>query len=100
MTMNTIRPFLSPLLVGRDDLLDLADRRLNESAAGRGPFLLLAGESGIGKTRLLDAISQKAEGRGFRVAWGAVARQCQAHHRGPDQCRDRQGAVDRPEDRQ
>ncbi len=77
VTMNAIRPFLSPLLVGRDDLLDLADRRLNEAAEGQGQFLLLAGESGIGKTRLMAAIGQKAEDRGFRVAHGAVALQDQ-----------------------
>ena len=54
-----------PLLVGRDDLLVLADRRLDDVAAGRGQFLLLAGEAGIGKTRLLAAIRTKAEARGI-----------------------------------
>jgi DNA-binding CsgD family transcriptional regulator len=77
MTMTAIRQLISPLLVGRDDLLDLADRRLDEAAAGRGQFLLLAGESGIGKSRLLAAITQKAADRGFRSASGAVARQDQ-----------------------
>jgi chromosomal replication initiation ATPase DnaA len=62
-----------PLLVGRDDLLELADRRLEEAIAGRGQFLLLAGEAGIGKTRLLAAIQSKAEARGFAAVAGAVA---------------------------
>ena len=64
-----------PIIVGRDDLLDLADRRLAEVASGRGQFLLLAGEAGIGKTRLLDAIRRKARGAGFVDANGAVAPQ-------------------------
>jgi len=61
----------SPVLVGRDDLLALATRRLDEAAAGRGELLLLAGEAGIGKTRLLGSISAHAEQSGFAVirAW-------------------------------
>ncbi len=64
-----------PLLIGRDDLLELADRRLDEVVAGRGQFLLLAGEAGIGKTRFLSAIRRMAEERGLRGADGAVAPQ-------------------------
>ncbi|AGZ44977.1 ATP-binding protein [Actinoplanes friuliensis] len=58
----------SPVLVGRDDLLALADRRLDAAASGRGGLLFLAGEAGIGKTRLLAAISARAAARGFTVA--------------------------------
>jgi predicted ATPase len=57
---TALRAVRCPLLVGRDDLLELADRRLEEVTAGRGQFLLLAGEAGIGKTRLLAAIRRKA----------------------------------------
>ena len=64
-----------PLLIGRDALLELADRRLDDVQAGRGQFLLVAGEAGIGKTRFLDAIGQKAAERGFAAAWGYVAPQ-------------------------
>src|SRR6476661_11194150 len=64
-----------PLLIGRDDLLELADRRLDEVVAGRGQFLLLAGEAGIGKTRFLSAVRQMPEERGLRGAAGAVAPQ-------------------------
>src|SRR6478609_8379031 len=64
-----------PLLIGRDDLLDLADRRLDEVASGRGQFLLLAGEAGIGKTRFLSAIRHRAEERGMIAADGAIAPQ-------------------------
>jgi len=64
-----------PLLIGRDDLLELADRRLDDVLAGRGHFLLVAGEAGIGKSRYLDAVVQKAGERGFASAWGFVAPQ-------------------------
>ncbi|HEY1169547.1 MAG TPA: BREX system ATP-binding domain-containing protein [Candidatus Limnocylindrales bacterium] len=72
---TALRAVRCPLLVGRDDLLELADRRLEEVTAGRGQFLLLAGEAGIGKTRLLAAIRRKAEIRGFSAVNGAVAPQ-------------------------
>jgi len=70
-----LRSVRCPLLIGRDDLLELADRRLDDVVAGRGHFLLLAGQAGIGKTRFLGAIRRKAEGRGFGTAEGAVAPQ-------------------------
>src|SRR6187397_857234 len=76
MTMSgALRVVRCPLLIGRDDLLDLVDRRLDDVEAGHGQFLLLAGQAGIGKTRFLDAIYRKAEARGFIITGGAVAPQ-------------------------
>ena len=72
---TSLREVRCPLLVGRDDLLELADRRLDDAIAGRGQLLLLAGEAGIGKTRLLAAIRRKAEARGFSAIAGALAPQ-------------------------
>jgi DNA-binding CsgD family transcriptional regulator len=72
---TALRTVRCPLLVGRDDLLVLADQRLDDAIAGRGQLLLLAGEAGIGKTRLLAAIRRKAEARGFSAVEGAVAPQ-------------------------
>jgi DNA-binding CsgD family transcriptional regulator len=69
------RPVRCPILIGRDELLDLVDRRLDDVVAGRGQFLLLAGQAGIGKTRLLGAITRKAESRGFAAVHGSVAPQ-------------------------
>ena len=40
--------------VGRDDELHVVRSALEESAAGRGSLVVLAGETGIGKTRLLE----------------------------------------------
>jgi predicted ATPase len=73
--MTRLGPLLSPILVGRDDLLDQAERRVADAAGGRGQFLLLAGEAGIGKSRLMAAIERKAIAAGFRASAGFVAPQ-------------------------
>ena len=58
---------ICPVLVGRDDMMALADRRLVTAARGSGQLLLLAGEAGIGKTRLLTQIIARAIDLGFSV---------------------------------
>ena len=67
------RQLLSPLLVGRDDMLALAEQRIADATAGRGHLLLLAGEAGIGKSRLLQAILRQAALSGFRVSKGDLS---------------------------
>ena len=71
-TTNSQPTFISPILVGRDDLLALADRRIGEVAAGTGRLLLLAGEAGVGKSRLLGAIERRAVTAGFRFVRGGT----------------------------
>nr|BFE78513.1 hypothetical protein GCM10020093_011140 [Planobispora longispora] len=56
----------SPVLVGRDDMVALAGRRLAGAADGAGGLLLVAGEAGIGKTRLLGVIARRARAGGSR----------------------------------
>ncbi|HXG40374.1 MAG TPA: AAA family ATPase [Candidatus Limnocylindrales bacterium] len=73
--MPRVGRLLSPVLIGRDELLDLAERRLEESAMGRRQFLLLAGEAGIGKSRLIAAVETKARAAGFQTAAGLLAPQ-------------------------
>jgi DNA-binding CsgD family transcriptional regulator/tetratricopeptide (TPR) repeat protein len=62
----------SPVLVGRDDFLTLAERRLVETAAGAGQLLFVAGEAGIGKTRLLRVIARRAHASNFAVVRAAA----------------------------
>jgi DNA-binding CsgD family transcriptional regulator len=47
-------------MVGRDVELDRLVERLTRAAAGRGGVVLVAGEPGIGKTRLLEELSERA----------------------------------------
>ena len=69
------RVLRSPLIVGRDQHLELAERHLAEAAAGRGSAILIAGVAGIGKSRLIGAIMRKATAAGFRLAGGDLAPQ-------------------------
>jgi class 3 adenylate cyclase/tetratricopeptide (TPR) repeat protein/energy-coupling factor transporter ATP-binding protein EcfA2 len=48
-------------LVGRGEELDLLLRRWQEAKAGRGRVVLLSGEPGIGKSRLVAALSHAIE---------------------------------------
>ncbi|MEO7665124.1 MAG: AAA family ATPase, partial [Candidatus Limnocylindrales bacterium] len=64
-----------PILVGRDDLLAFAERRLADAKAGHGRLVLLSGEAGIGKSRLRQAIHRSATTAGFVTSNGSVAPQ-------------------------
>jgi DNA-binding CsgD family transcriptional regulator len=50
------------MLVGRGDECDRIDRLLDDARLGRSGVLLLHGQSGIGKTSLLDYALQRAQG--------------------------------------
>jgi DNA-binding CsgD family transcriptional regulator len=63
--VERIGPLVCPVIVGRDDLLELADRRLGEVAGGHGQLLFVAGEAGLGKTRLVGSIARQAASSGF-----------------------------------
>jgi class 3 adenylate cyclase len=51
---------LTPL-VGRDEELDLLVRRWSQAKDGEGQVVLLSGEPGIGKSRILTALRQRLE---------------------------------------
>jgi len=57
-------------LVGREAELDAIGRLIGAAARGQSGLLLVRGEAGIGKTRLLDALSDKATERRFVVLRG------------------------------
>jgi predicted ATPase len=61
------RNLIQSPLVGRDDVLALSARHLAAVAEGSGRMLFVAGEAGIGKTRLLGAITQQAQLMNFEV---------------------------------
>jgi DNA-binding SARP family transcriptional activator len=59
-------PHLLPC-VGRDDELARLLNQLDQSWRGDGRLVLIQGEPGIGKSRLLDELARLAAGRGTRV---------------------------------
>ena len=57
-------------LVGREQERTILVSSLEQTINGRGGLLLLEGEAGVGKTRLLQEVARDAEWRGVRVLWG------------------------------
>lgn len=57
-------------IVGRDPERSQLARRLDEAIDGRGGLVLVEGESGVGKTRLLAEVAADARWRGMDVLWG------------------------------
>lgn len=58
--------------VGRKSELATLGRLLEESRAGRGRLVTIAGEAGIGKTRLMSEMATVAEAAGSRVLWSQM----------------------------
>ena len=66
-----MRRVSSPQLVGRDDDLLQATEVLDATVAGQARVLLVGGEAGIGKSRLLGEVHERARARGFTVLAGS-----------------------------
>jgi class 3 adenylate cyclase/tetratricopeptide (TPR) repeat protein len=59
---NTLTP-----LVGREEELELLLRRWSQAKDGEGQVVLLSGESGVGKSRILSALRQRLEAQGVQA---------------------------------
>lgn len=59
-----------PKMVGRDKELDQLKEFLHAAIDGKGNTILVSGEAGIGKTRLVKTFEAYAESLGFRVLEG------------------------------
>ena len=57
-------------ICGREDEIQALGEALDRVAAGGPAIVLVEGEAGIGKTRLLADVLQDARGRGMQVAEG------------------------------
>src|SRR6266699_3652444 len=60
-------------MVGRDDELGRLLTLLDDAEAGRSVAALGSGDAGVGKSRLVSAVTRLAEGRGFTVLSGQCA---------------------------
>ena len=56
--------------IGRQQELAVLTVALDDALSGRGCLVMLAGEPGIGKTRMAQELAVLAEQRGARVLWG------------------------------
>ncbi len=64
----TLESWEGDVFVGRDRWLARIESAFRASAAGRGRILVVSGESGVGKTRLLDEVMVRGGGWGATVA--------------------------------
>jgi DNA-binding CsgD family transcriptional regulator/tetratricopeptide (TPR) repeat protein len=64
-----VRGPAASVLIGRRAELDVLDALIAQTAAGAGGIVLLAGDPGVGKTRLAREASERAAGA--VVSWGA-----------------------------
>jgi predicted ATPase/DNA-binding SARP family transcriptional activator len=64
-TENPERPF-----IGREAEFNTLIRAIERMSTGRGELVLVEGESGMGKTRLLEEVTASARWRGWTLAWG------------------------------
>ena len=67
---GTPGPREQPPLVGREAELAAIDAALAAALGGQGRLLLVTGEAGSGRTRLLEELAARAAAGGFAVAWG------------------------------
>ena len=61
-----------PPLIGRQAERGRLLIQLERLADGRGGLVLLEGDPGMGKTRLLEAVAASAQRRKLRIAWGEL----------------------------
>ncbi len=74
LTLATPRPVLAPF-VGRAREFGELQKRLNAALGGECQFVVVGGEPGIGKTRLLDEMATLARVRKIRVLRGRSVEQ-------------------------
>ena len=60
------------VFVGRGEQMDVLRAGLEGTMSGRGRFLMIEGEQGIGKSRMAHEVSVYAEERGAKVLWGTA----------------------------
>jgi len=70
MPLSLNKPVLCPIIVGRTPDLEMLKQHLNEAQSGHGRTLLLAGESGIGKSCLVAETKTLADQNGLTIFQG------------------------------
>lgn len=70
--MSTVPGSLvSPVLVGREAEMESLDKALDQAIAGNAVVMIVGGEAGVGKSRLVNELGERAQAAGARVLVGA-----------------------------
>lgn len=72
-----------PVLIGRDAPLSAVLHTLDRARASHGSTLLVSGEAGIGKSRLVRAMVERARSLGFVTLQGSCFEADRAHPHAP-----------------
>ena len=70
MKASFYQPVVCPVLIGRTPDLALLQLSLEQVKSGKGQVVLLCGEAGIGKSRLVTEIKTEAFALGFQLLQG------------------------------
>ena len=74
---------VGPPFVGRESLLEQLEDELARADSGTGRMILLSGEAGVGKSRLVAEFAGNARARGCCVLWGGSAARANHFAYGP-----------------
>ncbi len=66
---------ISPVMVGREPEIDVLQQALLAAQAGQGRCILIGGEAGVGKSRLLAEVRRRAVHSGFGLLEGHCSEQ-------------------------
>jgi tetratricopeptide (TPR) repeat protein/DNA-binding CsgD family transcriptional regulator len=71
MTVSSTSPILCPALIGRTSHLEALTRLVDQARGGSGQTVLISGEAGIGKSRLVAELKTRAAQEGFSILQGS-----------------------------
>jgi SAM-dependent methyltransferase len=78
MAAPLVNPIFCPILIGRGPYLSALQGCVDEASGGRGQVILVDGEAGIGKSRLISEVGIYAATRGFQIITGHCFEQDEA----------------------
>jgi len=70
MTIPLHQPVVCPILIGRNAEMAALQECIEAAARGQGGVVLLSGEAGIGKSRLMTELQREASALGFQLLSG------------------------------
>lgn len=78
-----MRQLICPVLIGRAPQLEELGTHLEAARGGTGRLVVIPGEAGVGKTRFINAVTELATARGFRVVSGGCLEQFRSYPYAP-----------------